>query len=75
MFPPDGASLETEGAPITLKLRGGAAPFLVLANGRPVASGLHGREFDIPNPGAGFSTLVLIDAEGRSDRATVRLDP
>lgn len=75
LFPPDGARLETGGAPITLKLRGGAAPFSVLADGRPVARGLRGREFDIPNPGAGFSTLVVIDAEGRSDRATVRLDP
>jgi penicillin-binding protein 1C len=75
MFPPDGATLETDGGPISLKLRGGAAPFSVLADGRPVASGLHTREFEVASPGEGFSTPGVIDAAGRSDRATVRLTP
>lgn len=73
LFPPDGAVLDLAGGPVTIKLRGGAAPFLVLANGQPVATGLRRPEFDIPSPGRGFSTLVVIDGEGRSDRATVRL--
>jgi len=73
-FPPDGARLALEGGPVTLKLRGGAGPFTVLANGRPMITEEHLREFDIPNPGAGFSTLVVVDRDGRSDRVTVELN-
>lgn len=74
IFPPDGARIETAGGPLTVKLRGGVAPFSVLANGLPVVTGQRQRAFDIPGPGAGFSTLVVIDANGQSDRVTVRLD-
>ena len=74
LFPPDGARLALQDGPLTLKLRGGATPFLVLANGRPVIRGQHLREFEIPNPGRGFSALVVVDGEGRSARATVRVD-
>jgi penicillin-binding protein 1C len=73
-FPPDGARLAVADGALTLKLRGGVAPFLVLANGAPVVFGQHQREFDIPSPGAGFSTLVVVDGKGRSDRVRVRLD-
>ncbi len=74
-FPPDGARLATgEDGRLTLKLNGGAAPFTVLANGAPVQTGLFAREFDIPAPGRGFSTLVVVDRTGRSDRVTVQLD-
>ncbi|MFD3191242.1 penicillin-binding protein 1C [Sedimentitalea sp. HM32M-2] len=73
LFPPDGAVLALAGGPVTIKLRGGAPPYLVLADGRPVATLQRRAEFDIPSPGRGFSTLVVIDGEGRSDRATVRL--
>lgn len=73
-FPPEGARLAAGDGRLTLKLNGGAAPFTVLANGAPVATALHGREFDIPSPGRGFSTLVVVDREGRSDRVSVELD-
>ncbi len=73
-FPPDGARLAETGGELVIKLRGGDAPFSVLANGRPVRTGLHQREFEIPSPGAGFSTLVVVDANGRSDRIIVQLD-
>lgn len=73
-FPPDGARLEATGEPLTVKLRGGIAPFSVLADGRPVATGLRVREFDIPDPGPGFSTLVVVDGQGRADRITLQLD-
>ncbi len=73
-FPPDGARLAVAGEPVTLKLRGGQAPFTVLADGRPVATGMRQREFEIPYPGAGFSTLVVVDSAGRSDRVSVQLD-
>ncbi|MFV0514065.1 MAG: penicillin-binding protein 1C [Jhaorihella sp.] len=73
-FPPDGARLASAGQPLTIKLSGGVAPFSVLANGRPVVTGIHMREFEIPFPGAGFSTLAVVDARGRADRIGLRLD-
>lgn len=74
IFPPSGAQLLVFGGEVTLKLRGGEAPFTVLANGSPIASGLHQREFEIPYPGKGFSTLVVVDGAGLSDRVTIRVD-
>ncbi|MVO15485.1 penicillin-binding protein 1C [Zongyanglinia huanghaiensis] len=74
LFPPNGARLALRDGPLTLKLRGGAAPFLVLANGLPVAQGQHLREFEIPNPGQGFSALVVVDSEGQSARTRVRVE-
>jgi penicillin-binding protein 1C len=73
-FPPDGARMAVPDDTVTLKLRGGALPFSVLADGRAVATGLTRREFDIPAPGRGFLTLVVIDGNGQSDRVTLRLD-
>lgn len=73
-FPPDGARLAAGDGWLTLKLNGGAAPFTVLANGAPVATALRAREVEIPSPGKGFSTLVVVDREGRSDRVSVELD-
>ncbi|MBY6066090.1 penicillin-binding protein 1C [Leisingera aquaemixtae] len=74
IFPPEGARLMLEGADLTLKLRGGTAPFLVLANGQPVISGQRRREFSLPSPGPGFSSLVIVDGAGRSDRVNLRID-
>ncbi len=74
VFPPEGAILDVAGGPVTLKLRGGVEPYLVLVNGRPVATGLRNRELSIPNPGTGFSTLVVVDGNGQSDRVNIRLE-
>jgi penicillin-binding protein 1C len=74
IFPPSGAQLLLSGGEVTLKLHGGEAPFTVLANGLPVASGQRLREFEIPYPGKGFSTLVVVDGAGLSDRVTIRVD-
>ena len=74
LFPPENAVLETFGAPLTVKLRGGVGPFSVLANGVPVLTGQWQREFEIPNPGAGFTSLVVVDSQGQSDRAAIRID-
>lgn len=73
-FPPNGARLALDDGPLTVKLRGGVAPFTVMADGRPVAAGVRLREFSIPNPGQGFSTLVVVDSKGRSDRVSVQLE-
>lgn len=74
IFPPDGARLLIADAPLVLKLRGGTAPFMVLADGRPVVTGQYGREFEVPNPGQGFSAIVVVDGAGKSDRALVGID-
>ncbi|MEW2914093.1 penicillin-binding protein 1C [Leisingera sp. JC11] len=74
IFPPEGARLALNGADLTLKLRGGTAPFLVMANGQPVHSGQRRREFTLPSPGPGFSSLVIVDGAGRSDRVNLRID-
>lgn len=73
-FPPAGARLDLAGAPIVVKLRGGQAPFSVLANGAPVVTGLRQREFEVPNPGRGFSTLVVLDSAGHSEQITIEID-
>lgn len=74
VFPPPGARLALDGGVVTLKLRGGQAPFAVLADGKPVAIGVHQREVEIPSPGLGFTTFVVVDAAGQSDRVTVELN-
>jgi penicillin-binding protein 1C len=74
LFPPDGARLTTDGARLTVKLRGGVAPYAVLSNERPLVTGMRNREFEIPNPGKGYTALVVVDAKGHSDRISIRID-
>ncbi len=74
IFPPSGARLSLADGFLTLKLRGGKLPFAVIANGRPLATGIRNREVALPSPGRGFSTVVVVDAAGRSDRITVELE-
>lgn len=72
-FPPDGARL-AKGAGIPLKLRGGLAPFTVLLNDHPAMTGLRQRHLVLPDPGAGFSRISVVDASGASQAVEVRLD-
>ena len=72
-FPPDGAEVELLPAGLLAKVKGGTAPFTWLANGAPVALSLRDRAVMLPGLGIGFVTLSVIDAAGRSARATVRL--
>lgn len=69
-FPPNGAILE--GDRLTLKVRDGQAPFVWLANGQPVAR-THRNQVDIAAPGIGFSSLTVIDANGKSDQTRIQL--
>ena len=59
---------------LTLKLRHGTPPFAVLANDAPLATGLMTREARLPHPGAGYSTLQVVDAAGASASVQVLLD-
>jgi penicillin-binding protein 1C len=72
-FPKDGTEVELMPEGLMLRVRGGTAPFTWLMNGAPVVLGEGRAETVIANPGPGFVTLSVIDAQGRSARATVRL--
>jgi len=65
-FPPDGAEVETDGAPLVVKVRDGVAPFVWLANGQPLSQGDPARESSLALSGPGFYHLSVIDAKGRS---------
>ena len=77
VYPPPGARIERaalseeRAAAVTLKVQGGLPPFQWLADGRPV-QGLERRRSALWTPdGEGFSTVTVIDADGRSDSVTV----
>lgn len=73
VFPPDGAKLVLSDGGLVLKLRGGQRPYAILANGLPVASDVRAPEIALPHPGIGFSTLTVVDAQGLSNRVTIRV--
>ena len=72
-FPPDGAEVERLPDGVMVRVEGGRAPFTWLADGAPMVTGERSRELVLPLTGVGFTTLSVIDAEGRSARARVRL--
>lgn len=69
-FPPDGAVIE--GPLLAARVESGTAPFTWLANGLPVGRSRE-RQITLPDLGAGYSSLTVIDAEGRSAAATINL--
>lgn len=72
-FPPDGAEVETGGAPLVVRVAEGQAPFTWLADGLPVARGQRQREALLDLSGPGFYDLSVIDAEGRAAQVRVRV--
>jgi penicillin-binding protein 1C len=72
-FPPDGAEVELLPDGVLVRVSGGTPPFTWLANGAPVAVAEPARAVMLDALGRGFVTLSVIDAEGRSARAEVRL--
>lgn len=75
LFPPDGAELEMAGAGLPARLRGGTPPYLWLLNGAPVARTVAGETASLPQPGSGYASLAVIDAQGRSQRVGFRVRP
>lgn len=71
-FPPSGAVLDTR-APLTVKARGGRGPYIFALNGTPVVIGQRRPGAILPNPGPGFAKVTVIDAEGASSSAEIRL--
>lgn len=78
-YPPNGAKVELSSVaddrhrPLFLKVNGGSAPFSWFVNGAPVDTRNRRRHSTWTPDGLGFSTLTVIDAQGRSDRVTVFL--
>jgi penicillin-binding protein 1C len=58
---------------LTLKADGGALPLTWLVDGAPIQSDPHARDVTWQPAGAGFAKLTVIDANGRTDRVSIRL--
>lgn len=71
-FPPDGATMDSTGT-LTAKARGGRPPYTFLLNGQPAAVARQLPTAQLPNPGPGFARLTVIDADGVSASAAIRL--
>ena len=74
VFPPDGAVVNTGGAPLFARVANGVPPFTWLANGTPVLVGAGSRQAELDLPGPGHVQLSVIDAEGRAARVQVELE-
>jgi penicillin-binding protein 1C len=75
LYPPDGATVAWDGQPLPLEAAGGRSPLRWLIDGRPLPPGPPRRPLYWQPDGLGFAQLTVIDAKGRSARATVRLVP
>lgn len=73
IFPPDGAEVELLPQGLMLQIEGGTAPYTVLANDMPLITGLGQGQAVINTLTAGFVTLLVVDAQGQSTRAQLRL--
>ena len=76
VYPPEGARIELTGqsgevSPLVLKLQGGRAPFHWLANGKPLPEPSRRRSSEWLPEGQGFSTLTVIDADGRASSVRI----
>ncbi len=77
-FPPAGARLALAPggeAELTLKVRDGQPPFTWFADGAPIAREPYARATHWRPAGPGFVSLAVVDAEGRSSRVRVFLEP
>ena len=75
LYPPDGAVVSWDGAELPLEAAGGRGPLRWLVDGRPIAPQAPRQPLYWRPDGPGFAQLTVIDAQGRSARATVRLAP
>ncbi|MFG1480440.1 penicillin-binding protein 1C [Xanthobacter sp. V4C-4] len=79
VYPPDGARVAREGEAaggggFAVKVEGGLLPLTLLVDGRPVSRS-EDRRLLFWNPeGAGFARITVIDASGRADSVTVRVE-
>lgn len=72
-YPPDGAVIAPQGALIA-KARGGRGPWTFLVNGMAVSIASASPEVVLADPGPGFAQVTVIDADGSSASARIRLN-
>jgi penicillin-binding protein 1C len=75
LYPPNGATVAWQGGDVPLEASGGKPPFRWLVDGRPLPPAPSRHDMTWQPGGIGFVRLTVVDAEGRSGRATVRLEP
>jgi penicillin-binding protein 1C len=75
LYPPNGAIVAWDGAALPLEAAGGRAPLRWLVDGKPLPEAPPRRTLYWQPGDIGFARLTVIDAKGRSARATVRLAP
>ena len=75
LYPPDGAVVAWDGASLPLEAAGGKGPLRWLIDGKPLPPAAPRRTLYWQPAEFGFVRLTVIDARGRSARATVRLAP
>jgi len=75
LYPPDGATVAWDGASLPLEAAGGKGPLRWLVDGRPLPPAQPRRTLYWQPAEPGFVRLTVIDAQGHSARATVRLAP
>lgn len=78
-LPADGVRVDLGAArgkpdPLAVRAAGGTPPFTVLLDGRPVGRMGAQRRIFVDPDGAGFTTVSVVDAEGRSATATIRVE-
>jgi penicillin-binding protein 1C len=75
-YPPDRSVIEADsgdGAGVVVKAEGGALPLTWLVDGQPLSSQPSERDATVERIGSGFVKISVIDANGRTDRVTVRV--
>ncbi len=78
IFPPDGALVDLglssdDPMPLVVKINNGTPPFTWLANGVPVRIGTRQRWFQWQPAGPGFLQISVVDANGMSQKAVIKL--
>lgn len=72
LFPPPDAVLSGDG-PVTLRAMGGRRPLTFMVNGAPIPGAPAARQAGWVPGGPGFYTITVLDADGLSARAPVRV--
>jgi penicillin-binding protein 1C len=75
LYPPDGSVVAWDGREVPLEAAGGHGALRWLIDGRPLPAARPRRTSYWRPSGIGFARITVIDGDGRSARATVRLVP
>jgi penicillin-binding protein 1C len=73
LYPPNGAVVAWDGTALPLEASGGKGPLRWLVDGYPLPPATSRRPLYWQPAGIGFVRLTVIDSDGRSARATMRL--